>query len=35
MIEAEGNLGLDLMDVMVSANTEVTIQVILLTILGL
>ncbi len=35
MIEAEGDLGLDLMDVMVSANTEVTIQVILLTILGL
>ena len=35
MIEAEGDLGLDLMEVMVSANTEVTIQVILLTILGL
>ncbi|MAP79947.1 MAG: hypothetical protein CL526_02545 [Aequorivita sp.] len=34
MIEAEGNLGLDLLDVMVTANTEVSLQVLLLAIFG-
>ncbi len=33
MIEAEGNLGLDLMDITVTANSEISLQVLLLAIL--
>lgn len=35
MIEAEGNLGTDLMNIAVTANTEVTLQLTLLVLLGL
>ncbi|MEH6764705.1 MAG: DUF4382 domain-containing protein [Aequorivita antarctica] len=34
MIEAEGDLGIDLMDISVMANTEITLQLFLLLILG-